>query len=284
MSNKIDQINDAFIKVLTKEKSKPYANYLKQINKEMIDNIDNLTPAKVQSIIKGAKINIDDMVLLFTLQSAILVIMNKKIPRKKLDDSLLPVIALIGLYSLTRPERFVKKMVKIVNGRGLNSTEKKAQAIISGFKKDNQKILDDAREIARNKLDTSILKSKTSKRMQKDLNQGIKDKQSIDDIKKGLVKKYNNLSNVERALDTELHAQSEYVRKVHSEAMGFTHKTWKTQGDSRVRHTKFHDGVSNKRIPIDSKFKAGGLEAEYAGDTSLPPSDRIRCRCYLIYD
>ena len=282
--SKIDQINDAFIKVLTEENATQYVKYIKQIRTEMINDIENLTASKVKQIVKGAKINIDNIVLLFTLQSAILLVLDKSKPRKSLDTSLLPVIALVGMYSLKRPERFVRKVSKLVKGTGLNERDKKAQAIIKGFERDNAKVLKDARKIARNQLDRSILKSKTSKNMQKDLRNLIKEKKSIKEIKNTLVKKYNSLSNVERALDTELHAQSEYVRKEHSKAMGYTHKTWKTQGDSKVRHTKFHEGVSNKRVPIDSDFRAGGLRAEQPGDTQLPPSERIRCRCFLQYD
>lgn len=282
--SKVDQINDAFIKVLTKENGKQYAQYIKEINRELIANVDKLTPEKVKSIIKGAKINIDDIALLFVIQNAILIIVSKKIPRKRMDKSLLPIIAVLGIYSLKRPKRFVQKLVKINKGIGLNDNEKKAQAIIRGFKQDNEKVLKDARRVARTQLDLSRLKSKTSKRMIRDMNELLKEKKSIKEIKNNLVRKYNKLSNVERALDTELHAQSEFVRKEHSKALGMTHKIWKTQQDSRVRETKFHTQVANKRVPIDSDFRAGGLRAEQPGDTQLPPSDRIRCRCYLTYE
>lgn len=282
--SKIDQINDAFIKVLTEENATQYVKYIKQIRNEMINNIETLNADKVKSIIKSAKINIDNIVLLFTLQSAILLVLDKSKPRKSLDPSLFPIIAFVGMYSLKRPERFVRKVSKLVKGRDLNERDKKAQAIIQGFKRDNAKVLKDARKIARNQLDRSILKSRTSKNMQKDLRNLIKEKKSIKEIKNILVRKYNSLSNVERALDTELHAQSEYVRRVHSEALGYTHKTWKTQFDNRVRKTHFHNGVVNQRVPIASDFRAGGLRAEQPGDTQLPPSDRIRCRCYLVYD
>ena len=282
MKSKAEQINDAFIEILTKENSKQYANYIKSINRELIDNVDTLTPAKVKSIIQSAKVNIEDIALLFIIQNAVLLIVNKQV--KKKDTDLLPILALIGLYSIKNPKRFVKKIVKINKGIGLNEREKKAQAIIQGFKQDNAKVLADARKVARKQLDRTQIKSKVSRRMVKDLNKGIKEQKSIAEIKNRLVRKYNKLSNVERVLDTELHAQSEYVRQVHSEALGYTHKTWKTQQDSRVRETHFHSGVSNKRIPIDSEFRAGGLNAKYPGDEKLPPSDRIRCRCYLVYD
>ena len=284
MKSKVDQINDAFIEILNKENSKQYVNYIKEIRTKLIDNVDDLTPEKVRSIVKGAKINIDDIALLFVIQNSILLISDKKKLSKKNKESLLPIIALMGMYSLKRPKTFVKKIVKINKGYGLNANEKKAREIIQGFKQDNEKVLKDARRIARKQLDTSQLKSKTSKRMVQDLNKGIKQKKSIKQIKNQLIRKYNNLSNVERTLDTELHAQSEFVRKEHSKALGYTHKTWRTQGDSRVRHTDFHNGVANKKVPIDSDFRAGGLRAEQPGDPQLPPSDRIRCRCYLIYN
>ena len=282
--SKVDQINDAFIEILTKENAKGYTEYIKSINRELAQNVNSLTPSKVKSIIKGAKINIDDIALLFVIQNAVLLIMSRDKPTPKQRKSLLPIVALLGIYSLKKPKRFVKRLVRINKGIGLNANEKKAQAIIQGFKKDNAKILASARKIARTQLDQTRLKSKVSRRMVRDLNQGLKEKKSIEQIKNGLVRKYNKLSNVERTLDTELHAQSEFVRRTHSEALGYTHKTWKTQADSRVRDTHFHNGVTNKRVPIDSDFRAGGLRAEQPGDPQLPPSDRIRCRCYLIYD
>jgi len=282
--NKVDQINDAFIEILAKENVKGYEEYIKSINRELIDNVESLTPEKVKSIIQNAKINIDNIALLFIIQNAVLILVGRKRPTRKERQSLLPIIALLGLYSLKKPKRFVRKLIRIEKGIGLNEREKQAQAIIEDFKRDNTKVLESARKLARKQLDTSRLKSKTSKRMIQDLNKGIAEKKSIKQIKNGLVRKYNKLSNIERALDTELHAQSEFVRIEHSKAIGFTHKTWKTQGDSRVRHTIFHTHVANKRIPIDSQFKAGGVKAKQPGDVSLPPSDRIRCRCYLIFD
>lgn len=284
MKSKVDQINDAFIEILNKENSKQYERYIKEIRRELVNNVDGLTQDKVKLIVKNAKIDINDIALLFVIQNAILLIVGKAKISKKNRKSLLPIIALMGMYSLKRPKTFVKKIVKINKGYGLNANEKKARAIIQGFKQDNEKVLKDARRVARKQLDTSQLKSKTSKNMVKDLKKGIKEKKSIKQIKNQLIRKYNKLSNIERTLDTELHAQSEFVRKEHSKALGFTHKTWRTQGDSRVRHTAFHEGVSNKKVPIDSDFRAGGLRAEQPGDPQLPPSDRIRCRCYLIYN
>lgn len=275
----IDEINDAFIKVLTEKHSKAYANYIKAINRELIDNIDNLTASKVSEIISRQKINIDDMVLLFAVQNAILLIIDKPQEAKQ-NTNLLPIIALMGIYSITKPKVFAENVISVTKSAAQNKT---AHAIIKEFQTLNAKILASARKQARLNLDKSVIKSKVTRRMIDDLNKGLEDKQSIEDIKKSLVRKYNNLSNIDRALDTELHAQSEYVRLEHSKSIGYTHKVWKTQGDERVRDTKWHKQVNGKKVPIDSDFKAAGYEAKAPGDERLPAGERIRCRCYLIY-
>jgi DNA-binding transcriptional MerR regulator len=284
--SKIDQINDAFIKILTEENAQQYVKYIKQIRNEMINDIENLTADKVKSIVKGAEINIDNVVLLFTLQSAILLVLDKTKPRKSFSPSLLPIIALIGMYSLKRPERFVKKVSKLVKGRGLNERDKKAKAIIDKFQKNVDDMFDfkdKARKIAIEKSEISIVKSKTNKRMIRDFKKLRQQGLSINDIKKQLSSKYNSPNNIKRVMNTELHAQSELVKKEFNKEYGYTHKTWKQRNRPTSRHTKFHDGVVNKTIPIDSDFRAGGLRAEYPGDDRLPPSERIYCDCYLVY-
>jgi hypothetical protein len=279
----IDKINDAFISILVRDKSEAYNEYIRSINREMIDNIDTLDAKKAKQIIRSQKLNIDDVVLLFTIQNAVLLILEDR-KRAKRNPDLTPVFILMGMYKLSNPNRFVNKILRISRGKALNDREKEAQALITQFKRDNITVLRDARKQAIRNMQQSILKSKRNKAMLKDFKRLRSQNKSIDQIKNTLVRKYNKLSNVERALDTELHAQSEYVRQQHSIAIGYTHKIWKTQGDERVRQTTWHNGVRNKRVPIESDFRVGGLRAEYPGDDRLPPGERIRCRCYLIYN
>jgi len=280
--SKIDQINDAFISILAKENAKGYEKYIKAINREMIDNIETLDAAKVKSILKNAEINVEDIALLFLLQNAILLIVGKRVNKKQKED-LSGVILLLGMYSIKRPERFVKKMVKINKGIKLNPREQEARVILDKYRVDNKPMLNKAKKRIKIELDKSIKKSKISKRMIRDLKQGLAENKSAAGIKRSMVRKYNNIKNIERTLDTELHSSAEAVREEYSMRVGMTRKTWKTQGDSRVRSTCFHDKVTNKEIHIDSVFRACGLTARYPGDNSLPPSDRIRCRCYLEY-
>ena len=281
--NKLDQINDAFISVLAKENAKGYEKYIKSINQELIDNVDSLTPEKVKAIIKNAEINIDNIALLFLIQNAVMVIVGTRL--SKADKlALAPILALTDMYSLKKPKRFVEKIVKITNGVKLNPNEKIALDEINKFGINNTKTLNNAKVAIRSQLNRSTSKSTISKRMIRDLNIGLRQDKSLAAIKKEMVLKYNKLSNVERTLDTELHASSELVRQTHAETLGLTHKTWKTQQDGKVRNTCFHNKVTNKRIPIESEFKQCGLTAKFPGDTQLPPSDRIRCRCWLDYD
>lgn len=279
---KIEQINDAFIEVLKKRYSDKYVKYIKQIQRELVANIETLTQAKVKAIIRNAKINIDDVVTLLMIQSAVLMTLNK--PKKQVDENLIPILGIVGLYSLKKPKLFVEKMVSIVDGVVVTAKDKAVKGFIVDYTKTNEQILTEARGLARSKLDMSIIESNKANDIVKDFYAQAKDNKPFADIKRDLLKKYDKASNVERVLDTELHRQSEYLKELHAKSVGYTHKIWRTQRDSKVRDTAFHTNVANKRVPIDGVFRAGGLKADYPGDTNLPPSDSIHCRCYLEYE
>jgi len=282
----IDEINEAFMEVSTKEKSKAYAKYLREINNELINNIKVLDASKVKSIVMGAKLNIEDTALLFMILSAITIIVSKGRMTKKEKSPLLPIIAVMGIYSITQPKRFVDKIHRI-NKRGkLNDNEKKVKKLLNTYKDDNIKTYnkikrDTTRQLIKSQRKTSTHKGRA---MMNDLVTLEKTGMSTKKIQTFMNKKYNASHNVERVLKTEMHAQAELTKTIHAESVGLTHKTWRTQGDARVRKTKWHNKVTGKRIPIASEFRAAGQHATQPGDESLPPKDRIRCRCYLVYD
>jgi hypothetical protein len=89
---------------------------------------------------------------------------------------------------------------------------------------------------------------------------------------------------VKRVIRTESHEQFEIANVDVHKAMGLTHKVWNTQGDKIVRDTPFHNAVGDKRIPIDSQFRANGIRADHPGDMMLPVGERINCRCYLTFE
>jgi len=279
----IDKINDAFLDIMVEENAEGFKQYITNINRQFINNIDSLDATKVRSIISSNKLNVDNTVLLFAIQNAVLLILADR-NRAKKKESLLPVLAIMGLYSINKPKRFVRKIVKITKGVGLNTNELKAKKAIDSFNKVNNNALVRARKIAIERTEVSIVKSKRNKRMIRDFKRFEQQGDSVAKIKNKLVRKYNKLSNVERVLETELHAQAELVRIEHSKSVGFTHKTWKTQGDSKVRKTCFHNAIANKRIPIDSDYRACGMRASQPSDSRLPPQESIRCRCYNVYD
>jgi hypothetical protein len=284
-AKQIDAINDAFIKVLSKENASAFTSYIKAINKELIDNIDNLTPQKVKSIIDSHTPNITSVALLFTIQNAIIQIINA--PRQaKNNASILPVLAILGIYSLRNPTKFVERIVKInkTAPKNLTGNQLKVKELLGDFKQTNAEVLANSRKQAIIDINKSIKKSKISKRMLRDYQQDLKDNKSLAHSKRKLQKKYNNKANIERALDTELHRASETIRQEHAIDLGYTHKTWKTQNDSKVRETCFHKAIKNKRVPIDSDFRACGMKAQRPSDDRLPPNESIRCRCYLIFD
>lgn len=279
---KVEQINDAFIEVLKKRYSLKYVRYIKAIQREIVANIETLTADKVKHIVQDAKINIDNIVVLLMIQSAVLMTLNK--PKKQVDQSLLPILAVVGIYSLKKPKLFVEKMVDIVEGVIVNNKDKVVQGYITEYTTNNKDLLAKARGLARSKMDMNIVNSNKASDIVKDFYKQTKENIPFTEIKKDLLKKYDKVSNVERVLDTELHRQSEYLKQLHAESVGFKYKIWRTQQDSRVRDTEFHTHVADKRVPIDSDFRVAGLRASYPGDISLPPSDSIHCRCYLEYE
>lgn len=280
----IDDINEAFISIAAKNKSRSYSKYLNEINREMLNNIENLDARKVKSIIDNASLKIDDTALLFMILSAITLLISNQRLTKKEKLPLLPIIAVMGIYKITKPKRFVEKIYKINSGVKLNDNEKRVKGLISSYTKDNISTFNKIKRETTKQLEKSTRKASTTtgRNMLKDL-KILRDKNiSINDMEKQLDSKYK-ITDVERTLNTELHSQAELAKNIHAVNNGFTHKQWKTQGDARVRQTRWHNAVTNKTIPVDSEFRATGLVALAPGDTRLPPKERIRCRCYLVY-
>ena len=107
---------------------------------------------------------------------------------------------------------------------------------------------------------------------------------SMGEVGSALRRKYNDRVAIKRALRTEIHAQTEFIKAETSKGLGYKYKIWRTQRDSRVRETNFHKQVANQKVLVDREFQAGSLRANVPGDERLPANDRINCRCYLIYE
>ena len=60
-------------------------------------------------------------------------------------------------------------------------------------------------------------------------------------------------------------------------------KQWNTKRDNRVRKTIFHNGIDRQVKYITDYFMVAGLRAMFPVHSTLPPYERLGCRCYLTY-
>lgn len=60
-------------------------------------------------------------------------------------------------------------------------------------------------------------------------------------------------------------------------------KQWNTQRDSRVRKTMFHNAIDRQTVFINDYFEVAGARALFPAHNTLPPYERLGCRCYLTY-
>lgn len=58
-------------------------------------------------------------------------------------------------------------------------------------------------------------------------------------------------------------------------------KTWKAILDNLVRDT--HEELDGETIKLEDKFFVGGFPARFPRDHSLPPKEKMNCRCEVIY-
>ena len=58
-------------------------------------------------------------------------------------------------------------------------------------------------------------------------------------------------------------------------------KTWRSQGDRRVRPT--HRRANGQTIDMDDTFNVGSGKGRYPTDSMLPSEESIGCRCYLRF-
>ncbi len=59
-----------------------------------------------------------------------------------------------------------------------------------------------------------------------------------------------------------------------------TSKKWLAIGDKETRET--HEQAHGQTVPVNGSFLIGGHECDYPGQYSLPPEERIHCRCTTI--
>ena len=95
---------------------------------------------------------------------------------------------------------------------------------------------------------------------------------SMDAVFKG---RRNNVATIAR---TEMHkaTQSGQLESFRQAEVPF--KTWLDARDSNVRETHFQEGILPVRLD-DVFILPSGAMCQYPGDSSLPASESINCRC-----
>ncbi len=280
----IDNINEAFVNFLKEWRGRRYSEVVRKINADIIDNIDNINASKVRDIVDKytSEIKIEDVAIFTMLLSGITAIINK--PRERRDE-LLAIIGVMSLFSIANTDMFVKKIYKSMHSPE-SENEKKAGVLLSGYVKKNQALVDKITKSQVKMFNVSQYKAKIqmSRDMIKEVKVMTAEGKPLEMQRHWLKRNYNNNKIINRALNTEIHAGIEKGKHIEAVELGFTHKIWKTQEDDRVRVTRWHNAVANKRIEIDADFTLGGIKALAPADERLPAGERINCRCYLIYD
>lgn len=280
----IDEINDAFIEFLKEYRGRKYEQFFRNINRDLINNIETLTPEMVSTIIDRYEMDTEDIAIYSLILGAITTILEQQRLKQKQREALLPIIGVISIYSIRKPKRFVKKLQKSISNPQ-SQNERKVQGLILIYKNQNKDVIERIKreQIKNIKRAQTISKIKQSREMLKEMERMTRDGLSLEKQRNILTRKYNNRKLINRAIDTEVHANIESGKHIQAEDDGFTEKMWKTQEDDKVRKTTWHNQVKNKWTPIKDDFSVGKLKATAPGDMSLPPGERINCRCYLIF-
>lgn len=93
-------------------------------------------------------------------------------------------------------------------------------------------------------------------------------------------------SSVERAANVAVNESNlafGHIEMQQAVDAGYTHKTWRTERDNRVRPT--HRDVEGWTIPIDQPFLVGNSLMMFPKDQSLgaDPEEVVNCRCVCSF-
>jgi hypothetical protein len=323
--DKLETLENKVIELAAKQNKKEYDKYFDNIADEVGDYVEQGIKYDRKKVLKRLlSINIPTTSYIrqtynMTLLSGIRIVTEgTKLPPKE-QSKVAPLKVLLKRYPIEKPELLAKKMdifaiayINKTGAKGLGINDVETAEYVNKYFNNNRDFIRE--ELAKNKenikkIHTQI-KNNTSRAIIKDLRKNInarveemvigkdgtekvvKRPLTREEIRDSLKTKYGKEQDyrVDRIVNTELHDLAENTQHNQHLLYGFTHKTWNTQRDSRVRDGKQkgsranHQGMHGKTIPIDSKFNVkGGGKGLYPGDPELPANQRINCRCYLTY-
>jgi len=286
----IENLTNAFSAVLVEREGSKVARYVKKINREIIDNIESITADRVKQLIEETPLKIGNATMMALVLSSITQILEDQRMNRRKKQAMQGIIAVSAMFNLKqatsykKAETFARNIHSSISAPKGN-VYKKASSQLNAFKSNNADMYNKARVTTERNIRQAQLVSKRSmsKAVLSEYQKMVEEGKPRESIRYHLQRRYNNEASVRRAVETESHNQIESTKRIQAEEIGYTHKTWFTQSDPKVRGTRFHKGVHGKKVPIDSEFRAGGQSANNPSDMKLKPKDRINCRCYLIY-
>lgn len=282
MSRKLDlaeQLQREFEDLVTEKEQRKYGKFVRENTAALIDKRPKNKREALKLLSKN-KIDTKTSTKMFTALNGVMTkILNPETreARKKLK----PLDGLMRVYNVNNPKSFAKEVYSMTTGSGMSERNKRFRPLLLSYYDGFTENIESEAKQAERAMQRAELEKVSS--VFKDLEDLREQRIPIGQVKKQLIAKYGDPKRVKRALNTELHEQAERVKVEQSKFMGYTHKKWNTQKDERVRRTRFHNQIAGVSVPIDDKFKAAGLEADYAGDLSLPVGERINCRCFITY-
>jgi len=277
----VEKLSLAFEEVVTKSERRKYVSYMRSITQAVVNELPS-TKRDVAAIVRRFTITPSTAVKMFTLLAGVSNLIMGRPSTARQRQLLKPIQDIMKVYKVSSPQSFAKSMLSLTTGRKMSERQKRFRPLLlsyyDGFT-ENIETLEQQEQRFRQRTEIERVSQ-----VFEDLEKLREARIPITQIKNELINKYNDPKRVQRALDTELHEQAERVKLEQSKFMGYKKKRWNTQGDERVRRTRFHNGVAGKAVPIDGEWRVGRMRADYAGDTQLPVGERIYCRCYVTYE
>lgn len=123
----------------------------------------------------------------------------------------------------------------------------------------------------------------TKERLRKDIETGLREGESIDDIMKRImytfdIAKKSRARNIAR---TETHNATVAGTFIDYQAAGIQEKEWMATPDDRTRD--WHADMDGQVVGIDEMFISGlGNQLEFPGDPNAPAEEVCNCRCVLL--
>jgi hypothetical protein len=316
----IDKLNDAFIERGIKNNTVAYKRFFdKAITESLKASGGEVVGSRaikkaLNSIVVNKSAYVRQTYNMAVLSGITNIIENQGISAVD-RKTLAPLVGVLDKYPVTKPELLAAKVdaitVAILGGKiaSLNSVEKVVAPLVRRYYNNNlpfikeQLKINKANIIKVNKQIKSNISKTIAKELRSQINQrvtvvtdpkfkAVTRPKTFVEIRKDMRAKFGNQVDyrVRRLVDTEMHDLAENTKQVQHLMMGYTHKKWNSQGDSKVRNDRkgktqaSHVVMDGTIIPVKNKFKMfGGGSGMYPSDPQLRPKDRINCRCFLTY-